>query len=318
MGQTANDCIRTSGGSFNLAKCSWRCSKPILVREKVDVEEITQDLAIIPTQDCPAVHIPRLSKGTPHRQLGVQLVPPLSPTPQLDLVRQNCHKYSSIMRRNMLTTHQSSVVFEHYIAPAIQYPCTRQAIPSDNIDGLQTITLRPLLSKLGISTTFAQHALYAPSKYGGANLKCWHLEVLAKQLALFISNFDGDGWLGFIFRASMNFTQLEWGRGTHFLESSDKLVEKVCTPTWVTVMQANCQNKDICLSGRWVPPLKRSGDIHIGDLPSKYNIDLSASEDQKIAPSFSIPVHYNPLGYGGFLWENSPEVSLGLSTILQI
>ena len=98
------------------------------------------------------------------------------------------------MRRNTLTTHQSSVVFEHYIAPAIQYPCTTQAIPSaDYIDGLQTITLRPLLSKLGISTKFARDALYAPSKYGGANLKCWHLEVLAKQLAIFILNFNGDG-----------------------------------------------------------------------------------------------------------------------------
>jgi len=58
-----------------------------------------------------------------------------------------------------------------------------------------------------------------------------HLKVLGKQLALFISNYDRDGWLGFIFWASMNFTQLEWGRGTHFLASSDKLVSKVCTPT---------------------------------------------------------------------------------------
>jgi len=120
IGQTANDCIRASGGSFNLAKCSWRCSKPIMVREKPDVEEITRDLAIVPTQDSPAVHIPCLSKGTPHRQLGVQLVPSLSPTPQLDLLRQKCHNFGSIMRRNTLTTHQSSVVFEHYIAPAIQ------------------------------------------------------------------------------------------------------------------------------------------------------------------------------------------------------
>jgi len=132
------------------------------------VEEITRDLEIVPTQDSLAVNIPRLSKRTPHCQLGVQLVPSLSPTPQLDLLRQKCHNFGSIMRRNTLTTHQSSVVFEHYIAPAIQYPCTTQAIVRKDIDALQTITLRPLL-KLGISTTFARHALYAPLKYGGAS-----------------------------------------------------------------------------------------------------------------------------------------------------
>ena len=253
MGQTANDCIRASGGSFNLAKCSWRCSKPTVIYGKPEVEEIIRDLEIVPTQDSSAVHIPRLSKETPHRQLGVQLVPSLSPSPQLDLLRLKCLKFGSIMRRNTLTNHQSNVVFEHYIAPAIQYPCTTQAIQSKDIDSLQSITLRPLLSKLGISSTFARKALYAPSKYGGANLKCWHLEVLAKQLALLISNLDGDGWLGFILRASTNFTQLEWGKSGHFLESSDTMVASVCTPTWITVIQSNCQKKDIRLPGGWVP-----------------------------------------------------------------
>ena len=281
MGQTANDCIRASGGSFNLAKCSWRCSKPTVIYGKPEVEEIIRDLEIVPTQDSSAVHIPRLSKETPHRQLGVQLVPSLSPSPQLDLLRLKCLKFGSIMRRNTLTNHQSNVVFEHYMAPAIQYPCTTQAIQSKDIDSLQSITLRPLLSKLGISSTFARKALYAPSKYGGANLKCWHLEVLAKQLALLISNLDGDGWLGFILRASTNFTQLEWGKSGHFLESSDTMVASVCTPTWITVIQSNCQKKDIRLPGGWVPPLKRHGDIHIGDLPSEYNINLSAPDTRK-------------------------------------
>eukprot|EP00816_Leptocylindrus_hargravesii_P004036 CAMPEP_0196800934 /NCGR_PEP_ID=MMETSP1362-20130617/527_1 /TAXON_ID=163516 /ORGANISM="Leptocylindrus danicus, Strain CCMP1856" /LENGTH=94 /DNA_ID=CAMNT_0042171565 /DNA_START=405 /DNA_END=686 /DNA_ORIENTATION=- len=66
---------------------------------------------------------------------------------------KNRQKFVSVMRRNTLTTHQSNMVFEHYIAPAIQYPCTTQAIQSDDIDSLQSITLRPLLSKLGISST---------------------------------------------------------------------------------------------------------------------------------------------------------------------
>lgn len=232
IGQRANDCIRASGGSFNLQKCSWRCSVPIKYQGKADVTEIHRELEIIPSPGSPSEIIPRLPKGTPHRQLGVQLVPSLSPNPQLALLRQKCFRFKATIRQNSLSPHQSSTVFEHYIAPAIQYPCTTQAIHSKDIDTLQNIPLAPLLSKLGISTTFARHALFAPSKFGGANLKCWSAEIIGRQLTLLISNFDEAGWLGFILRASSNFTQLEWGRKTHFLAATNDLPSKVCTTTF--------------------------------------------------------------------------------------
>mmetsp|Transcript_19220 Transcript_19220/g.29702 ORF Transcript_19220/g.29702 Transcript_19220/m.29702 type:complete len:218 (-) Transcript_19220:903-1556(-) len=150
MGQLVNDCIRASGGSLNLSKCSWHCSVPTRSKGKPDVREIAHEPQIFPTHESPAVTIPRLLKGTPHRQLGVQVIPSLSPKPQLALLQQKCHTFALQIRRNSLSPHQSSIVFKHYIALAIQFPCTTHAIPSNEIKSLQRIVLGPLLSKLGI------------------------------------------------------------------------------------------------------------------------------------------------------------------------
>mmetsp|Transcript_2052 Transcript_2052/g.3261 ORF Transcript_2052/g.3261 Transcript_2052/m.3261 type:complete len:342 (-) Transcript_2052:2567-3592(-) len=255
MRETANNCIHALGGSFNLRKCNWCCSRPIMVRGKPDVEKIHHDLEIVPTQGSPAEIFPCLLRGTPYCQLGVQVVLSLSSAPQIALLCQKCCKHAKSSCAATLLPYQSRVVFERYIAPAIQFPCTTQAISSKEIDALQNITLSPLLSKLGIANTFARHALYAPYRCGGANLKRWLLEVLGKQTALFISNFDDDWWLAFFYWASKNFTQLEWGQSTHFLASSNALVSQVCTPTWVTSLQTNYPHHDIHLMGRWVPPL---------------------------------------------------------------
>lgn len=227
LGQAVNDCIRASGGSLNLSKCSWRCSIPSKSRGKMDVHDIEREMHIIPTPGSPAVTIPRLSKSTPHRQLGVQIVPSMSVKPQVALLQKRCRAFAATISRNSLSTHQSSVVFEHYIAPSIRFPCTTHAIPSSDIDKLQNIVLKPLLSKLGVASSFARHALYAPSKCGGANLRCWSLEVLGNQLGILISHFDANSWLGFVLRASANFSQLEWGRRTHFLASSTEHPDQI-------------------------------------------------------------------------------------------
>jgi len=154
MGQLANICICALGGSFHLSKCSWRCFVPTKSRGKPDVIDIEQDLQIFPTQDSPAETILHLSKGTSHCQLRVQVVPSLSPKSQLALLQQKCRTFSLQIRRNSLSPHQSSVVYEHYIAPAIQFPCITHAIPSTEIDSLQNLVLCLLLSKFGIATTF--------------------------------------------------------------------------------------------------------------------------------------------------------------------
>eukprot|EP00816_Leptocylindrus_hargravesii_P002701 CAMPEP_0196813134 /NCGR_PEP_ID=MMETSP1362-20130617/34018_1 /TAXON_ID=163516 /ORGANISM="Leptocylindrus danicus, Strain CCMP1856" /LENGTH=54 /DNA_ID=CAMNT_0042189183 /DNA_START=234 /DNA_END=395 /DNA_ORIENTATION=+ len=52
-------------------------------RGKLDVTEIKWVLEIVPTQGSLAETIPHLQKGTPHCQLSVQVVPSLSPIPQL-------------------------------------------------------------------------------------------------------------------------------------------------------------------------------------------------------------------------------------------
>ena len=44
LGQAVNDCIRASGGSLNLSKCSWRCSIPSTFRGQMDVLEIEREL----------------------------------------------------------------------------------------------------------------------------------------------------------------------------------------------------------------------------------------------------------------------------------
>ena len=51
--------------------------------------------------------------------------------------------------------------------------------------------------------------------------------------------------------------------------------------TWITMIQKNYQQHKIWLLDGWVPSLKQEGDIHIGDLPSEFNIELDITELQQ-------------------------------------
>ena len=96
--------------------------------------------------------IHQMEAHQPHRQLGVHLVPSLSPKYQIQLLTNRSNKLKVTLRRNSITAHQAATIFEHYIAPAISYPCTTQSIPTSAIDKLQNIALNLILAELSLAS----------------------------------------------------------------------------------------------------------------------------------------------------------------------
>ena len=114
---------------------------------------------------------------------------------------------------------------------------------------------------------------------GGAGFKRWPMEILAQQIALSTNQMDSQEGIGFVFRASMNTLQLEFGWANHFLAHQHKIVTKTITPTSTTSIQSNAVATSILsINGGWTPPKQRDANIHIGNLSVFTEADLSAHE----------------------------------------
>ena len=65
------------------------------------------------------------------------------------------------------------------------------------------------------------------------------MEILVQQTALLTNQMDSQEWIGFVLRASMNTSQLEFGWVTHFLAHQHTIITDAITPTWITSIQSN-------------------------------------------------------------------------------
>ena len=139
-----------------------------------------------------------MRKNQPHHQLGVHLVPLLSPKHQIQLLENRSKELKVTLHKNIITAHQAVTIFEHYIAPYISYPCTTQSIPTSVIDKLQNITLNPILAKLSMASTSACNMIYLPARFGGPGFKRWSIEILAQQKSLLSNQMDSQEWICFV------------------------------------------------------------------------------------------------------------------------
>ena len=158
-----------------------------------------------------------MQERQPHHQLGVHLVPSLSPKCQIQPLANRGKELKVTLRRNSITARQAAAIFEHHIAPSISYPCTTQSMKTSDIEILQNITLNRILAELSMTSISARNMIYLPAKFGGAGFKRWSMEFLVQQIALLTNQVDSHEYIGYVLRASMNTSQLEFGRATHFL-----------------------------------------------------------------------------------------------------
>ena len=187
--------------------------------------------------------IHQMQEHQPHHQLGVHLVPSLSPKCQIQLLTNWTKELKVTLRWNSITAHQAATIFEHYIALSISYPCTTHSMSTSDIDKLQIITLNPILAKLSMTSTSTRNMIYLPANFGGAGLKRWSMEILAQQIALLSNQVDSQEWIGFILQASMNTSLLEFSWAMHFLERQHKIITYTIAPTWITSIQSNAVAK---------------------------------------------------------------------------
>ena len=103
--QTASDCIRASGGSFGLPKCSWWCSAPINNNKIWDEYPSPFPLQLASTATVQPITIHQMRERQPHCQLGVHLVPSLSPKCQIQLLVNQSKELKVTLRRNSITAH---------------------------------------------------------------------------------------------------------------------------------------------------------------------------------------------------------------------
>ena len=112
--------IRASGGSFDLPKCSWHCSTPLYnnkIRDEYPSQFPVQSTSTANAQPS-TVH--QMRDNQPHCQLGVHLLPSLSPKYQIQLLENQSKELRVTLNtnRNNITAHQAATIFEHYIAPS--------------------------------------------------------------------------------------------------------------------------------------------------------------------------------------------------------
>ena len=143
--QLANNCLRSSGGSFSIQKCSFR---HLDIDRKWTLRDVpNSQFTIQPTPTSDHQIFTLFDKTKPQKVLGVHTVPTNSTTYQWGILLQRSQAIVdwSTQTQCYYPTYTASI---QYIHPSIGFPLVPQRLTQKQIDLIQSPTLCTLLRRL--------------------------------------------------------------------------------------------------------------------------------------------------------------------------
>lgn len=269
-----NHHLRLTGGALVPTKCFWYLIHTTSHNSTWNVASINDHEGTISTFDHNKTpHI--IEKVSPHegrRTLGVFLSPTGNTNAQLTYLLSKAHIWASKLKTSKMGRHEVWLSLTATILKTIEYPLTAITISSDDCKRLMAPLLSTSLPAMGFVATFPRDMVYGnPNEYGLGIHDPHVTQGLLKLDFFFSSQYISPSHS--LLQSSLEYTQLEVGSGTTFLNLDYHKYHHCLTPTWATSLWNFMTDHHISTTYHInTPKLLRHHDAYL--LPSVIQNDL--------------------------------------------
>lgn len=251
VAQTWERLLHFSGGSLNLAKCSWfvmywdwRSGRPVL-RAQEDSLSATVRLSCGGDNQKYPIKRQSLTKAT--RLLGVFQNPSGDFSELIQVLKAKADSYAAKLQSPRLTASDTRVFVRTMYEPAMRYSLPAIAIDEEELETIQTRIMPTIVQKLGMSSKLATAVRHGPISMGGLGLMDIRTECGIEMIKYFRHQVYGKMEVGELLIIQLKTLQLEAGIQEHLLEAPTIPIPYL-TSTWLTSMCQFLSNHNLTIS----------------------------------------------------------------------
>jgi hypothetical protein len=290
-GQLWETLLHISGGSLNLAKCSWWTVKfwqwikghPSLMPLSSRDPDLLMTSGINPETHI----IRRHTNKEALKGLGVLMNFHGTFEHHAKTMRFKFDELARRLQRSALSPTLSQVYYTTFYLPSVRYSLPVTSMTEQELHRNQSLMTATVLNKLGYNRHYPHAVAFAPRKVFGCGLVDLRIEQGLRQIQAFLDYVGTDHKVGNVIIISLRHLQVEAGVSFDIL-CQPKTPLTYLTDCWVLSLRRFCAAHDISLRTlkNKVPAISRVGDRLLMDVASTVGLTRQEMTDLNLARIF--------------------------------
>ena len=258
IAQTWEQLLHFSGGSLNLAKCSWYIMYWDWRNGRPHLRDITTDdptVQLRQGESTQQIPIRRQSLTAASRVLGVHQTPMGDFSVHISEMKKKADTYAGYLKSPRLKASDIRVFHKTIYGPAMRYSLPAIAVDEEELEQIQTKIVPTILQRLGFSSKTPTAIRHGPKDMGGLGLMDLRTECGIEMIKYFRNSVYSDNQVGRLLLIQLQASQLESGLPILLLEEPNVLIPYL-TPTWILSMRQYLSNHNLTITLTSVLPLQ--------------------------------------------------------------
>ena len=289
-GQLWETLLHISGGSLNLAKCSWTVQFWQWIKGRPSLMPLSSnDPALLMTSGTnPETHIIRRHTNEEAlKGLGVHMNFHGTFEHHAKTMRFKFDELARRLQRSAMSTTLSQVYYNTFYLPSVRYSLPVTSMTEQELHRSQSLMTATILNKLGYNRHYPHAVAFAPRKVFGCGLVDLRIEQGLCQIQAFLDYVGTDHKVGNVIIISLRHLQVEAGVSFDIL-CQPKTPLTYLTDCWVLSLRRFCAAHDISMRAlkNKVPTISRIGDRLLMDVASTLGLTRQEMIDLNLARTF--------------------------------
>ena len=263
-GQLWESLLHTSGGSLNLAKCSWTVQYWQWINGRPSLQPFsTLTPPLLMTSGASPEHhiIHQHNNATEIKGLGVNMNFHGTFAYHAQQMRIKFDTMARRLRQSNLSSTLSRKYYDTFYIPSVTYSLPVTSLPDSSLHRIQSLMTATILNKLGYNRHFPHAVAFAPSSVFGCGLRDLTIEQGLQHIQAVLDYVGTQHKIGELILISLRHLQVEAGVSFDLLQNPQILIPYL-TDCWVLHLRRFCAQHVISLTLRCnkFPSICREGD----------------------------------------------------------